>query len=104
MTTARLVVSAIIDGDGGVALLPRADLLRGRNGYMQSSDVSRNNNVFERGVRWNAVGECDFWNSWSTRYCPSRVRRGEIKAVIWVRVHDANTANLGSSRRHLDSG
>lgn len=55
MTTARLVVSATIDGDGGVVLLPRADLLRGCNGSMQSSDVSRNNNVFERGVRWDVV-------------------------------------------------
>jgi hypothetical protein len=77
-----LVVSVIIDGDGGVVLLPRADLLRGNNGYMQPSDVSRNNNDFERGVRWDAVGKCNFWNRPNTRYCPSRVRRGEIKAVI----------------------
>jgi hypothetical protein len=37
-----------------------------------------------------------------TGYGPTRVRRREIKAVIWVQVHDADTANLGSSRRRFD--
>lgn len=99
--TAALVVS-VIDGDGGVVLLPRADLLRRLN-RCQINCYWRNSNNWERGVRWDVFENCDLEvRDRISKNAPSSVRREEIKAVIRVAGHDANAANLGSSRPHLD--